>query len=635
MKHKIVHLIIACMMICLGKAGAQEVFYRDYNSKLITIGPDYYYPLDYSAGWMKEFRNPSTSRDLTVIPGAIVGGATDRWKLNSRAANFAASPTHLNGLKIARTNADAIINNKVINVSCWVKFDDDVYSGTAEGSILSTNDANKFKTEIVVVNKKVTISILSRFGSRVPIATMDFPIDWGSGDNLLKPGEETNGYFFFCLTAENRSNGQRTRIYVGRPGGRLYCRYYYFYPFENLAAGDDLFIGMRNLATRNPTGIDDLMFYTSGPYATRMLTTDEVLNNFYIQSPLYEGISYQMEQMHGIVGLESRSDSAVALDNEYLSMKSSQTTNLYGFDRFYIENQAGDANKAFYLRCMKNGAMLVPNFNYYIYTIPDPTSNHRMYRYSRILDDPSQMYTVNGSNIGQFRILDDYDPTDFLQSYLHDTTQYLDLARLPTGREANWRIRAANKVFRGPERFIEGPVQLRNYASGKTLDHEPGWGFYHDLFVKDNGDRVFTMMGNRNQTYPRNRFSSDQISMWVRRGYGPKDLREGGTAVVQASGDCYWEFIYVKRDINGKPLYCMRTSDGNVGFKMGPSPGEEYYVRQQYITGLNANGTIPDRFLWSIEHKGGYLYPVETTPEMKGTTTGVSNSKPSESDYVE
>ncbi|WP_449398930.1 hypothetical protein [Chryseobacterium wanjuense] len=104
--------------------------------------------------------------------------------------------------------------------------------------------------------------------------------------------------------------------------------------------------------------MDDLMFFQKGEYAKRMLNPEEVLNNFYLQSPLYEGISYEISSngnTTGYWGLESQRNRFENMSQEYIILGGGgASTSPFGYNRFNVFKNPSLA-RSFKFRNVKMG----------------------------------------------------------------------------------------------------------------------------------------------------------------------------------------------------------------------------------------------------------------------------------------
>ncbi|WP_449398931.1 hypothetical protein [Chryseobacterium wanjuense] len=223
---------------------AQEVFFKENTTKLKGITPSHFYPMQ-SGNIFREYVNKIPSDNLRLISAAPVD-VSDRFWTSGQALAMDSGNGYV---RTPDAQFYEMFQNKVVNMSFWVRFSDDVYLGRKRGILFSVRGKinTSRKMYCVLENKKIVIYTVRKHMSggdvEVPIIEMDFPVDMTGGR------EELNNYFFFSITAENSLNsvdpeknkGKFTRIYISRPDGTLYSRLYYVYPFENVSATDDMF----------------------------------------------------------------------------------------------------------------------------------------------------------------------------------------------------------------------------------------------------------------------------------------------------------------------------------------------------------------------------------------------------------
>lgn len=597
-------LMFPFLLMHIINGNAQEVFFEKTDARLKTIMPSNYYPLSYPEDkWREDFMDPVPANALRTIVATQVGGRADRFSNNSESIFFT-SPT---GAVIPPDHVFAsMINNKVINMSFWVRFENAVYTGGRDGQIFSvSSNLGGSPTLICKIIKKEIVLYCVRKAvdgelKLVPVITMDFPIDWNNGAHL--PGEETNGFFFFCITAENTANGKRTRIYISRPGGRLYCRYYYFYPFEGIPANYrmNLWGGMPEQGDK-PTGFDDLMFYTTGEYANRMLTPEEVLNNFYMQSPLYEGISYDIGNTHGSWNLRSQNNIDQELEEEWVGGSSQIVSqDAYGFNRFNVIKKAKN-QQIYQIESMKMGGHFYTSSGHYIYMgILRP---NKYFRYRRDVSNPSTMYTAGTSN---FQMIEDDHLSHFLQQY---ESNYLKATQIEPDRSRSFFCtKAAVKVFRGPEQSYVGRMQFvnkwDNSSTGKPVGYDENVSWSYITIDKPNKDFMMANIGTSDIYYKHRYNSAVQSNFFLRRYNGRDDYVNAKYIITDDVNDCLWELVYIKEDANGKPLYLLRGSNGNANLSLGHFGDYEKYLRQGYISILNQAGSVADdHYMWSIRKR--------------------------------
>jgi|GEM_PF-4761365 len=577
---------------------AQEVFFKDNTTKLKTIVPSHYYPMNFNHPGQEFIRK----NDNEKLLGNFYDTEKDRFNNQDRGLN---GKVHLPPIVF-----EEMIKNKVINFSFWAKYDQDVYDGKKSAVLFETSlNGTDLEGDVscYILDKKIIVEVIKK-GRSSAVIKLDFPIDWENE----KPGEDTNGYIFFSFNSENTTNGKRTKIYVSRPGGRLYCRSYYVYPFENVQVEK---ASLRIASTLNnfagSLAINDLMLFQKAEYVTRTLAPEEVLNNFYLQSPLYEGVSYEINHQHGVMGLEKMANRGVELkDEEYLTFEKQNFSHApFGYNRFNISKVfSGDDQKLFQIESVKLGARLSGiASNEYAYM--EQTGGGEDFEYTRDVSDPESMYTVGKDN---FKLVH-HNPIegDFLiDSYEKSGRQWVTVEDR-IGVNSNLNISAAVKVFRPLKSYANQKIQLNNYSynafigdnvyTDATIDRHiliKPLQLYHYITFK-----LFSTgyVGN----YTNYQLQSDDPK-YILQSKGTttcSNTTDGVKFVVSnASGVCPFNFIYVKDDSNGSPLYMINYNVHSIRMGVGGTSieNDDRYFGQYYKTKLHTDGTVPDAFLWRV-----------------------------------
>ncbi|WP_312390345.1 hypothetical protein [Chryseobacterium sp.] len=574
---------------------AQEVFFKDNTTRLKAIAPSYYYPFK-NGSRFQEFITKNTANNMRLLGSATEISAPDRFTNNGEALGMNGNSGYISPPDVI---FNEMINNKVVNMSFWVKYTDEVYNGTKEGVILkiapkATGSSSKLYVAIkegkfimYAMRPKVTGGEVL-----VPVIKVDFPLDWGNE----KMGSDTNGFIYISINAIGK-DVKKTLISFGRPGGRLYCRSYYMYPFENINTQNDtllMFGGKLGGDQVKADRIDDIMFFTKNDYTNRILTPEEVLNNFYLQSPLYEGVSYQMQTSRSTLILGSNHHAGDDLKEEWLAFWVSPASfSPFSYSCFKVIQKAD--NKSFYkFSSMKMGGEFARSTNNYIYM--STSGSNEYYKYIRDVSDPTSMYSLSVQNFS----LQDEGKRGLLQSYFSEGKSWLVFDSPPSDKSKSlFNISAAIKVFRGSERMWEGKIGLRlhgkNFQIGRRARYNsaPRWDYVN--FTNSHQD--FVMKNSYHGAYIKSTFSSVWGERNFRRYNGASDMSEGSYFISSNESPTNFEFIYVKEDVNGKPLYMMTTSDDNAMFKLGRGDS----IKQVYKNALNVDGTVPDDLLWSLE----------------------------------
>ncbi len=586
---------------------AQEVFFKDNTTHLKTITPSYYYPFQNNGTRLREFITKSTANNMRIVNATEVS-APDRFANNGEALG-------MNGNSGYISPPDAIfnemINNKVVNMSFWVKYADEVYNGTKEGVILKiAPKATGSSSKVYIAIKDGKLMIYNMRAKvtggevLVPVIKVDFPLDWGND----KPGSETNGFIYISINAIGK-DVKKTLISFGRPGGRLYSRSYYMYPFENISTQNDtllMFGGKLSGVQIKGERMDDIMFFTKNEYTNRILTPEEVLNNFYIQSPLYEGVSYEIKGYGNNIefwGLQDQKNRDVDENGKYIVLGNDNSRTPFGYNRFNVYKH-NTKPLTFKFSSMKFGgdfdlsgyySIIKPNSDYYSY-----------YTYMRNVDHPDVMYNVDKGTLPlQFRLKSDYYSNQpyYLQFYRSQGKDWLYTSTFNSSvsERAFFSISAAVKVFRGEGRDYQGKVNLHTPAGnvGQNLSYEryPTPGKIGFNFNETNWELRPTV----NDNYVINGITPSYERPGRMGKFGGCDDMSERIPIILGENYCTWQFIYVKDNVNGKPLYWLRLHQGNGNqHTSAVIPNGQIILNQVYKNVLQDDGTLLDRLLWTI-----------------------------------
>ncbi|WP_449398929.1 hypothetical protein [Chryseobacterium wanjuense] len=174
----------------------------------------------------------------------------------------------------------------------------------------------------------------------------------------------------------------------------------------------------------------------------------------------------------------------------------------------------------------------------------------------------------------------------YLQSYRKDDKDWLVLDNVPSNRNRIvFGISAAVKVFRGAERNFNGMVRLSSHFRGR-LDYVTGV-VESSINFNRGGEQKFRKTDNKLYTVEQNEvgYKSDNV------GEQAYYYSNRGTASLT--------YYYVKDDVNGKPLYLIKANTPGGDYTLGGF--YEQVLCHEYSTVLNDDGSVPDRYLWSIQ----------------------------------
>lgn len=612
--------IIFLLIFCINIINAQEVFFKDNTTILKRIDPSHYYPMQ-KGKMLDEFIRKEASDKLTMV-STDYDLAPDRFGNDGECLAMSQA---IGYIKTPDAQYEEMMNNKVINMSFWVSYESAVYQGTKDGIVFSIrNKSNPSIIEMICrIEKKQLVFYAQRpniSGSRslVPAFKMDFLVE--SGGALL------NQYFFFCLTSENTTNGKRTKVYISKPDGSLYSRSFYIYPFEGINASQTQLVlwgGWPPSGTVRAQRMDDLMFFQHNEYQNRTLTSEEVLNNFYIQSPLYEGISYGISanmqessgapMYNGILGLENDNRQ---LYPEYVISKSETGTAFspYHSTRFMVLKHPNNF-QSYRIASAKMGGFVHPSTNWYAYmNNSNQDDNYQFFQYRRNIAYPENMYIPGRNPVidGQFKLYNASSQRFLTTAIGSQPYPYLNYYNGGDPKYRNFSIRSAFKVDRGTDKSYAGLVSLRNHSrkpEGEVVSAQnSNVPSFMGMGWSDYGKKARMQIEN-----PTVGFKMRQFLFEDGGGLGfyfqCKNISEGN-ALLRADNvnSCKFYLMYVEDDQNGKPLYVIRPDMSNGdrlifnGFFLGGRAGGQPDIEQNYENVLGTNGIVPESVLWSI-HK--------------------------------
>ncbi|MEN4759841.1 hypothetical protein ABEG63_05830 [Chryseobacterium sp. C39-AII1] len=583
---------------------AQEVFFKDNTRKLEMIESSSHtsYPIYYPMQAGNSFLDDITQQGepLQVLSGNLAT-ASDRFGNNGQALGINGD----NGYVLAK-GLGYIVGGS-FQFSCWFRFTDEVYNGNKEGILFSIRDKqNKnAKALCTIKNKKITISVLRNKLAggtvMVPVIRMDVPVE---------KMEETNGFFFFGMTLD-RIDGKRTKLFISRPGGVLFSRFYYVDPFEGINYDDNECWMMGKLPSEpfvKAERMDDLIYDSFVRYP--VWKPEYMLNNFYIQSPLYEGVSYEIAGNSrgniGYLGLQSQDNFRYAEKmDQYIIFGSNQSASPFGYNRFMMMKPL-DVTGFQFQNMLEGGILQRTNLSNYIFT---GRSTNDSYTYERNVDNP---YSMLEPLADQFR-LKRVGTQGYLQSYNTDDKEWLTFASPPAEKErALFGITAAFKFARGPERNYSGPVQIFSYERNNTVK----WGPELNTpigFKSQNPEFNQAHFDSGKDAYKILTYKAPEANNYVGRAED-RCLMQGDASYLNMLENptyadvCKFDLLYFKDDANGKPMYIIRNVSGDrirsypkslTRFTWDPQRYE--YVGTEFSGLDNSEGTISPTKLWTIK----------------------------------
>lgn len=611
MKIKIYAILLILVTACYVQVFAQEIFFSN-DGKLSALTPAHFYLTaqeDYS-----DYITKDASKAMKAS-GSSTLLRLSRFYENST-IGFQGQTGILQIPKVV-INEALYTPTKGLTISGWLKvtdFSSSISIGFFGTDVMSANDV---KIDIALINKKIIIRKKSRLKTNAisPIIITDYTVDYDG----IEPvgGDLTNGYFYFCIASDN----QTCRVTVSRPGGRLFTRLYYVSLTDILTMEDSFFWG-RSPASPNsvmniPNAFDDIMVYN------KYLSAEENLNAFYIQSPLYPGVSYLFEAPDGYTPApeNNRNDSQIFNSDYFKWFNNLNYTGPFSCNKWFFRQvdkpTTTSDTRMYFSNARSGGNIYQQNSSYFLYQLLSPSKIYPLRTQYSIKRNiyPLNLYNPNPQttyNVGTYWFNSINSP-DYSLGWAN-----ADMYLLHPTEASAWRVKGANKVYRGAETQLSLSdaskmyVMLKNHYLNKYMDIYFG-GKYYYLILKDrdlnNANQKFLIKPSSTSDagiYKRfeiKALSGDKISPY----WGETDQKEDEHIIIH-SQEFGWEIVYVKDDANNKPLYAIRANNGYgsylLGYKniMGTNP---YYACQSSAGAYNADGNVNDNFLWSIEVHAG------------------------------
>lgn len=635
MKTKIFIILLMIAGVCTTRVSAQEIFFSN-DGKLSALTPSHFYLT------AQEDYSDYITKDATKA--MKVSGSSTLLRLSRFYENSTIGFQGQTGiLQIPKVviNEALYTPTKGLTISGWLKVED-YSSGISIGFFgKDISNANGVKIDIAMINKKIIIRKKSRLKASTisPIITTDFTVDYDGTEPV--GGDLTNGYFYFCIASDN----QTCRVTMSRPGGRLFTRLYYVSLTDILTMDDSFFWG-RSPASPNsvmniPNAFDDVMVYN------KYLSAEENLNAFYIQSPLYPGVSYLFEAPDGYTPApeNNRNDTQVFNSDYFKWFNNLNYTGPFSCNRWFFREvnkpTATSDTRMYFSNARSGGNIYQPNSSYFLYQLLTPSKDYPLRTQYAIKRDiyPANLYDPNpktGYNIGTYWFTSINAP-DYTLGWAN-----ADMYLLHPTEASAWRVKGAKKVYQGAETQLSLSdaskmyVMIKNHYLNKYMDIYFG-GKYYYLILNDrdlnSNNQKFLIKPNSSsdsgiyKMFDIKSISGDRISAY----WGETDQKDDEHIIIH-SQPFGWELVYVKDDANNKPLYAIRANNGYgsylLGYKdvLGTNP---HYACQASAGAYTADGSVKDNFLWSIEvHAGTNTNGIQT----QSITTGYEIAK-KESSY--
>ncbi len=596
-------------IFCHKAVNAQEIFFED-DGKLFNMPPDNLYLSNY--GDYTDYISKDASKSLRVTGETTA--VFSRFYHNTTLG----FQTNYGRIEVPSTVFAPVVSSssKGVTISCWLRFSDptaNVCIGFWGPNAESDEEA---KVDIALVNRRIVVRKRTRLNQAVmsPVMESDFTIDFN--EMMPTAGDLTNGYVYFSLSTTK----DRCRITLSRLGGRLYTKYFYFGLSDVLTPYDSFFLGRSPVLPFSgydiPQAFDDLMVYD------KYLSPTDELNAFYMQSPLYPGVSYLFNYPLGYSAAPEHYNNATQVFNDdYIRWLSGlQYPGALSCNKWFIHH-------------VKRGTTILPNLVYfsnarsganiyqqtaanYVYQLREPSAayaDRTQYTVKRFVT-PQNLYNPMpdlgaGDNIGAYWFYSTHAPSYTLghtdgYMYLSNAT-YENSLRVVGAEKVHARGGIAQSDIYDPTKLY---VKIKNHQLKKYIDSY--WG----------GEYYYAVLADRDDTKESQRFlliSRYLEDVQTYRGleirtpagnmlspyWGTGDQKEDEYIVVH-SQYFLWELVYVRTDGNDKPLYAIRARNDKGSYLLGYKESfgtKPYYLCQASAGAYTATGDVTDAFLWSID----------------------------------
>ncbi|ENM2494912.1 TPA: hypothetical protein ACKQCE_002862 [Serratia marcescens] len=522
---------------------------------------------------------------------------------------------------------DIVNEKKGFTISGWF-YASNIKEGRTIAYIGSDDAA---KVDIFLYRQKILIRKRSSIdkSQMMPVIETAFPLSYD--DYSPVEGDITNGYFYLAIASDDKS----TRVYLSRPGGRLYAQWFYFSLAENISRLDNIYFGS------NPNlvhGYKPMDAYSNIMIYKRALSPNETLNAFYLQSPLYPGVSYRFSNNNNLDLVPAQSDNQNGKfdeDGYYTWTKKEEGVNApLSSTRWFVDSRMKGSGKFIpvNLRNARTGGYVYQksSSNYY-YQLLYPAENYgdrTLFYMEKLEDDPKSLYSRNAQ--GNIKLWSAHDPRYWLGS--NDNYLYLD----DNEKNGRWSIDSAIKVYHGDD--ISLPVRGYNVALrnlGGFSSDEKGARTYLNMY---SGSSYYYAklekysVSNPNISHVMH-FSFRWLApsdygiyrKYIFRGatgygllqpyYGQMDKSEDSYVITyKGKEDFYWEVITIgtdkldKKKVGDRNFHAIRASNGYGSFLLGrkdsycPGGTSTCYVLKSGAGAYDSDGTPKKDFLWVIDY---------------------------------
>ncbi|WP_454045713.1 T9SS type A sorting domain-containing protein [Chryseobacterium sp. Marseille-Q8038] len=411
------------------------------------------------------------------------------------------------------------------------------------------------------------------------------------------PGEYGEGYIYFMLS----SNKYSTRLYYSRPGGRLYANYFWFGLTDVLSEFHTITFGsVYNYVTTILNAVDDIMVYNE------MLSPEIANNNFLVQSPLYPSRSYVLRDFqHRPIAPAYHDEYSVDGNDIVAKTDNTSTEGIYGAKRWLMPTIARYKNHQFVSFVnAKTNLPIGPAFN----------NSQSFYQQNNIESNSvrEQLEAVHIEN-RPANLLDSRQSAFKFDIRMEDGFQLgIDENKVLRGVQKNmprteWSVQGSfNTSIREKFSYVsEAGVRIVNYGTGNSLAIEPN--VFYTLYQSPTAFEPFRLVrtpgtyniddyqyGYENYKF----YNMTKTGILIPKG-GINDTQNRKPQRLMSHGNAAFQLVYVKDDLNGRPLYMIRTDNGYGAKILVPDVYDSKLIVQNAFN-EDENPIIPDNYLWSI-----------------------------------
>lgn len=579
---------------------AQEVFGNNKGEYYDDMAIKNLYTLRGSITASKgDYMHPTDASYDLSYPESNVESTTDRFVNTEEAVSLRTdTPSTIHLPK--KVYDETISKTGQFSISFWMAISE--YNHPTEILTVSVNHMDKIKLKVSTDGYLQIYKYSDHILRPTLFGQTRYPLSF----NNISPtaGGIDNGYIFVTLTADKTS----TRIFYSRPGGKLYSNYFWFGLSDILPANADdaeIIFGSRDLiGVKSMDRLDDIILYDV------MLTPEIVSDHFLVQSNFHPFRSYIIKSFDTKPLSVSRDDLEDGYGSGFIFLQVPyDNIQQNSFERWYmpIVDKTAESNK-YRTRFMNAKTMKrisrwnAGTGNYYYQTADDDEGIKDLF-YARHKSDPKYISRPSNEYVYKFHVVE-YESDNYMLG-INDNELYL---QYPDYEDTNWKITGSFKTA-VREDFIgaaeKRKIRIQNAAkTGHMAIYESS---ANDYLVEDKSAYEEFYIYRAKPIY--NEVSSDYNyydyylsnltgSGWVSAKGGTTDTESNGYVTLESQRFA-WQFIYIKDDKNGKPLYVIRANNG-VGARIlyvNWIDGNLRYITQNISA---SEGDFPDEYLWNI-----------------------------------